>query len=231
MAKHRKANRGRPPNKGEFGEKSEVAHFRIRPDTKRLLEEAARRNSHTASYEFEYQLRRALADMGTGPTFAIMRVIGKAVDDLVNLKDPQANWLNDPYLFAEATRAMNAMLNFYRPPGDVPESTAELGPRRQGELQIEQLLHAIQTVDMAKPYRKRSPRERELSMLRGDLGDLADRPHVHGYTAEQARRVHDLLRQFVPLRRKPESVLSAKEREQMIALWQQIEVIRAGAEK
>ena len=52
-----KSKRGRPPG-GEYAEKSAVMNFRIRPDTKRLLQQAAHMSGRTLSQETEHQIRK-----------------------------------------------------------------------------------------------------------------------------------------------------------------------------
>jgi hypothetical protein len=223
----KKAKTGRPP-KGPYEGKAEVANFRIRPDTKRLLIEAAAQSGRSLSQEIEFQLRRALASMGgaaASPTYAILQVIGRTLDSLVNYKQPGARWIDDPYLYGQAVKVMSAMFELLRPPGEVPQDTVELGTSRQGELRIAEMLRALQIIDTSKPFAEQTERERALTMLRNDLGELADRPRLYGRTAEQTRRVNELLREFVPLRRKAAAdpdALSPRELKQMLALWDQL---------
>jgi hypothetical protein len=160
-----------------------------------------------------------------------LRVIGKAVDSLVNFKAPGAHWADDPYLFAEAAKVMNVMLQMLRPTGEPPEKTMGYGPPRQGEFAVTETLRALQVVDTSVPFKKQTARQRELTMLRGDLGDLADRPRPRGYSAEENRQMRRLIEQLAPLRRKDESTLTAKERERMNALWAQLEAIKPGEKK
>ena len=74
-----KKKTGRPPG-GEYAGKKGGDEFQNPPHTRRLLEQAARASGRTLSQETEHQLRRALVDMGTGPTHALMSLIARSID-------------------------------------------------------------------------------------------------------------------------------------------------------
>jgi hypothetical protein len=204
-----KRKRGRPPH-GEYPEKSQVMNFRIRPDTKRLLAQAARVSGRTVSAEAEHQLRRGLAEMGTGRTHAVMTTIGRAIDTLVTLKTSDRHgrddqWWSDPRLFEAARRVVLEALELFRPLA-ADKAEANDSDVRQAAFEIEALLHEIQTVDENKPYVKQTPHERWLVLMKKDLGQLADRPAIWGMPAEQARELRDatvtLRRELAALLRK-----------------------------
>src|SRR5689334_11512573 len=92
---------GRKPQ-GEYVGKSSVMNFRVTPETKTALTKASRESGRSLSQETEHRLRRDLFDHGSARTSAVMRTIGYAVDRLANIKKPGADWLSDPYLFAQA---------------------------------------------------------------------------------------------------------------------------------
>ena len=205
-----KRSRGRPPG-GEYAEKSAVINFRIRPDTKQLLQNAARTSGRTLSQEAEHQLRRALAEMGG--TYAVLQTIGQAVNSLVNWKDPQAAWLHDPYLYRQARSAIIAALDLLQPEGAAPDQVTQqldLGGMHQGQIAMTELLRKIQLVDPSIPLREQTPEQRQMIARKADLGALADRPRIHGRTAEQTRQAAALGREFAKLMRKaqqePESM-------------------------
>jgi hypothetical protein len=197
VAKRKK--RGRPPH-GEYPEKSAVINFRIRPDTKRLLVQAARASGRTVSGECEHQLRRAVAEMGTGRTHAVMTTIGRAIDGVVKLAAGEASgrdWWTDPYLYGQARQVVLTALDLFRPP---EEATGEDHPgnERRAEFEIEATLREIQLFDETKPFVKQTPYERWLGMMKKDLGPLADRVAVWGTTAEEARGQQALAKKIMP---------------------------------
>lgn len=201
-----KAKRGRPPG-GEYADKSTVINFRIRPDTKRLLQDAAHTSGRTLSQEAEHQLRRALIEMEAGPTYAFLQTIGQAIDKLVNFKDPKANWLHDPYLYRQARGAITAALDLFQPansPPDVATEQLDLGGTHQGRMATMDLVRKIQLADSSTPLAKQTSEQRLLVSRKVDLGALADRPQVYGRTAEQARQEHEIGSEFGPLMRKAE---------------------------
>jgi hypothetical protein len=218
-----KKKRGRPPH-GEYPEKSAVMNFRIRPDTKRLLAQAARASGRTLSAETEHQLRRAVAEMGTGRTHAVMTTIGRAIDGLVKLKageSTERDWWTDPYLYGQARQVVLKALDLFKPPEAAID--AEPDNARQAEFEIEALLHEIQLFDESnKPFVKQTPHERRLGMMKKDLGPLAERPVVWGESAGQARERHErareVLRELIPLSRKNPGDLTPQEAEQLHAL-------------
>ena len=119
----KKRKRGRPPG-GEFTDKSEVVHFRVRPDTKALLEKAAQATGRTVSQECEHRLLRGLDDFDSEPTTAALKIFSLAIDTASKFRDPNgaARWWNDPYLFEVAKRTFTGVLDLFRPPGATPDT-------------------------------------------------------------------------------------------------------------
>jgi len=215
-----------------YPEKSAVMNFRITPGTRRALEEAAGASGRTISSECEHQLQRALSDMGTGPSHALMTVIGRAIDDLVRMRGRGAKqkglrWWDDPHTFDLASRAVAAAFDMFRPKGEVPDTG------RQGEFVIEATLREIQLADLSIPFDQLKPHQRWLAQLKRDLGPLADRPAVWGITAESARELDELSRPFRDelraLSQKAErtpDAMSPEERRQLKELWGEVTKIR-----
>jgi hypothetical protein len=192
--------RGRPPG-GEFTDKSTVVHFRVRPETKALLEKAAGVSGRTVSQECEYRLLRGLEDFGDEPTTALLKIWAAAIKATRNLNDPKARWWSDPYLYEQATRAFAALIKSLRPPGAMPptlEEILDLGGPRQGEISIELTLREIQTVDPTKPLAQQTKHERWLNALRKDLGLLADRPEIWGRSADDVRAEKEFAKSLEP---------------------------------
>jgi hypothetical protein len=80
-----KTKRGRRPQ-GEYAGKTGVMSFRIRPDTKAALREAATTSGRSLSQEAEHRLRQGLDEdetissfWGDPKTFAMMRLAAQAV--------------------------------------------------------------------------------------------------------------------------------------------------------
>jgi hypothetical protein len=227
-----KKKRGRPP-RGEYPEKSAVMNFRIRPDTKRLLTQAARASGRTLSAETEHQLRRAVAEMGAGRTYVILTAIGRAIDGLVELKrtTPGTDWWSDPDLYTQARRVVLTALDLFKPPGTVTDA----GPddTRTAEFAIETTLREIQLFDETKPFVKQTPYERWLGMMKKDLGPLADRLAVWGVPAARARENQERFRPFrdelIALSRKaaraPDAMLPDEHR-RLKELWDEVAKIR-----
>lgn len=192
--------------------KSSVLHVRIQPTTLDELKKAAAASGRTVSSEAEHQLHRALADMGGGVasrTHTVMTMIAKAIDGFVGLGSPYAKdkrykrrqWLDDPYSFDQAARLVVAALEMLRPRGEpLPEGEPLAG--HSAKFAIELTLHEIRTADPSIPFGKQTPYQRWLTLMKQDLGPLADRPAVFGLTADKARRLHALAEEFIPLSQK-----------------------------
>ena len=116
-----------------------------------------------------------------------MRMIAHAIDGLTDIKNPKANWLDDPYLFQQAKLAVNAALDLFAPRDPLPPDVSERGPHRQGLVAIHELLREIQVADATTPRAKQTTRERVLAMLKSDLGALADQPRAYGKSAARLR--------------------------------------------
>ena len=186
MAKPKR--RGRKPL-GEYAGKSTVMNFRIMPDTRAALVRASEESGRSLSQETEHRLRRDLFQHGSAQTHAVLRTIGFAIDGLVNIKNPKANWLDDPYLFQQARQAITTLLDLFKPDAAAPnpEESSERGGRMQGNVAIRELLARIQLAE-PKPRPKQTAEERALLVLKSDLRDLAERPRPYGKSAAQLRK-------------------------------------------
>jgi hypothetical protein len=147
-------------------------NFRIRPDTKRLLQEARDVSGRTLSQETEHQLRRALVDLGTGPTFAILKMVGMAIDALLAQQHRRANppWVDDPHSFDQVVKAIAGALEVFRPPGARPKSDDDLIISKfEGRAAVLQLLALVRAIDQSVPIGKQTVHRRALTMLKADL--------------------------------------------------------------
>jgi len=184
------SKRGRAPQ-GEYVGKSKVMGFRVTPTTLAELQKASKESGRSLSQETEHRLRRDLFDHGSTPTWAVMRTIAYAIDRLVNIKNPKAGWLDDPYLFQQAKLAMNTMVDLYAPreaPPTTVEENLDRGGRMQGKAVVHELLRNIQVADLTTPRAKQTIKQRALSILKIDLNDLSERPRPYGKSAKQLRR-------------------------------------------
>jgi hypothetical protein len=184
----------------KYATKTTVINFRIQPSTKATLQAAARRSGRTVSAECEHQLRRALSDIGTGPTHALMALIGRAIDGVVGLRSPTTKWWNDPRQFDEAVRLAMAAFELLRPPprsGAEPPAVAEPLSERSIQFAAEASVREVQTVDAAVPFEQQTPDQRWLALLRQDLGPLVDRVNVWSTSAQEARRLREATQPFI----------------------------------
>jgi hypothetical protein len=160
-------------------QKSAVMNFRIRPDTKTLLKRAAQAHGRTVSAECEYQLQCALFDMGTGPTHALLAVVGSAVDRLIRRTTaPPNRWTRDPVQFDAVVEAITGALRLFRPEGPVaqgPDHSTQ-SDRLQGRAAIFELLAEIAAVDPLAPLSRQTAEQRRLGIMKQDLGELIGQP-------------------------------------------------------
>jgi hypothetical protein len=173
------ATRGRRP-KGEYPEKKRVFASRIREDTWAKLQQAAAKSTRSVSQEFEHQLRRGLdedekieATFGDLRTFALMKLAAQAVNSLCDLKNTKVHWTADAELFDEALNAITGALKVFRPhqliASDSVVGSPQLGAPVLG------IIQEVQAADPARSLKKSTKRQRAMSRLKDQLGELADR--------------------------------------------------------
>jgi hypothetical protein len=191
-----------PAPKGEYTGKSKVLSTRIRPDTREALSAAAKASGRSLSQEIEHRLRRSfledekIADMfGTRQTFLIMRITALALQRAWNPDKPEADWLNDPFAFEQAVKIVAAVLEAIRPPGEIePQSDVLQDVIKMAPTQTSATLwKAIQDANPALPLTEGTRKQHLASILKTDLGEIANRPKIFYGTAKDIRRHADEL--------------------------------------
>jgi hypothetical protein len=218
--------------------RSEVINFRIQPSTKAALKKAAAASGRTVSAEAEYQLHRALSDIGQGVTHAVFAMIGKTVDGFLAPTKPETGepaiparrkWWDDPRLFDQVTKLCAAALELLRPHEPSQEDEDPVGAR-SAQFAIEATLREIQTADLSVPFDRRTNHQKWLALMKQGLGDLADRPAIWGQTAAAARKLKEaaapVLEELIPLAQKsgrtPDAMTTA-ETDRLAALRRDLE--------
>ncbi len=110
--------------------------------------------------------------MGTGPTHALMSLIARSIDSIVNLKDQSAHWMSDPYLFAKARDAVEAAFELLRPQEPLPANEDEFGGAGQGKFALVSRFYHLQVADPTTPLTEQIPYQRAMVMLKRELGAL-----------------------------------------------------------
>lgn len=89
----------------------------------------------------------------------------------------------------------------HEPQGPVPrtvEEVFEFGGAARGQAAALTLLRELQLADQSRP----SKHQKQLAILRSDLGPLAGRPSFLARPQKKARRLQEFSQEFAPLRRK-----------------------------
>jgi hypothetical protein len=239
-----------PTAKGEYRNKTQVLSTRISADLRAELAAAAKTSGGTLSREIEHRLRRTFSEektieavFGDRRTYGLMQLINSAVRTTVGRKiispltDKQQlkksiHFLDDPYAFDQAVRTINAVLEAIRPKGEIPQShdkaLDQFGGTFQGEFNAIETLRDIQKAPAALPLpsTKGSRHQHKMSVLKSDIGDLADRAVTRGATADQVRKRSQLAKELGALRRKQARTPDAMTNEdlnRMNALFGEIE--------
>lgn len=177
-----------PPPKGEYAGKSQVLSTRIRADTRAALVAAAKRSGRSLSQEIEHRLRRTFQEderiydgFGTARNRALMKMIANVVQTAWHPDRPDAEWLDDPWLFDQTIRLINLVLIAVRPPGS---SKPPADPKLRRKLtdiepmaRAADMWHFVQNADASLPLSADSV-EHAFNRLKADLGDIAQRPMI-----------------------------------------------------
>jgi hypothetical protein len=198
-----------PAPKGEYEGKTAVFSTRIRPDTRRRLIAAAAASGRSLSQELEHRLRGSFIEEDTEREFygdvetaALLKVLGIVIGSITTVRGrSKGRWVDDPYRFDQAAKAVAGALELFRPAGKIPPSH-EAGPRTQGKIAALETIREIQLADPSLPITERSTRQHVLAQLQARLGDLAGRPRPYGLNAQEARERDQIEQDLAPLRRK-----------------------------
>jgi hypothetical protein len=173
-----KTKRGRKPQ-GEYAGKTGVMSFRIRPDTKAALREAATTSGRSLSQEAEHRLRRGLDEdetissfWGDPKTFAMMRLAAQAVLSLGKVRDAKVHWTANVEAFDAAMEAIIGTLKVFRP---LAATSLSAGSPEIGAPALD-IIREAQAADPARPLNKSTRRQRAMTRFKEDLGEeLVDR--------------------------------------------------------
>jgi len=169
---------------------------------------ASAEKNWTISAEVVDRLEQSFAAPAT-PTQAFFAVLAHTIDGLTSPKalfrDPadgraNANWLNNPYTFREACRAVERALDLVQqhvapgelPVGEDPALAQGFLATPDGRVAFEMWWEEVRQynpkapIDNSRPERARHLRR--LAMLREGLKSLADKIELYGLTGKEAQR-------------------------------------------
>jgi hypothetical protein len=195
-----------PAPKGKYEGKSKVLSTRIRPDTRKWLEEAAKKSGRSLSQEIEHRLRWSfdqdeltVQTFGSRRNYAFMRSIALLMEAIWDPdKSDATHWLDDPQAFWQVREATNRLFDMMQPqPPFQPTNPYEMfgGGRRAAR----ELMEDIKAADPAADLDRTSERDRLLARLQEDLGEAAARANVDRSSLETLKRALALA-----LRQEPE---------------------------
>jgi hypothetical protein len=155
--------RGRAPRSLN---KTAVMHFRVMPLTLKAVKQAAAASGRTMSAECEFQLQRALFEMGA-PLYGILKRVCEALGN-----DPELSksnrWAEDPELFNRAVNMFNAALEIFRPVGSKRREATD----QEKDLAAAYVLNHLNTVakaDESVPLARQSQEQRGLLKSKEEL--------------------------------------------------------------
>ena len=107
-----------------------------------------------------------------------------------------------------------------RPQGELSSGSEDTLGERSARFAIESTLREIRTADPSIPFAKQTPHQRWLTLMRQDLGPLADRPAIWRRTGDEERGLRASARpirdEYIPLSRKmaetPDKMTPAEKR-------------------
>lgn len=183
-----------PRPKGEYADKSSVISTNISRELRQRLVAAVAESGLSLSREVEHRLRRSFQEddtvaksFGSERTFGMMRLLGALVSVIRRDDRPDADWLDDPWLFEQACAAIGNLLEQFAPDGEVfapPKSELSDNPtantwlnhtRLSLELPIG-LANAIGNARDALPLQVGDDLDHQLSSLKDRLRSVSDRP-------------------------------------------------------
>jgi hypothetical protein len=117
---------------GEYTGRSKVFSSRITPETLEKVTQAAKLSGRSVSQEFETRIVRSFREdeaidrmFGSKRVFALMKMLAAAADSCWRPDRDDVSWLDDPWLFDQASDAINLILAVYSPVRDGSHSHME----------------------------------------------------------------------------------------------------------
>jgi hypothetical protein len=191
-----------PAPKGEYADKSQVLSTRIGRETRQALKAAAASKGRTISHEVEKRLRRSFEDddkiseaFGSRRNYALMRMLAVSMELVFRPDNPDADWLEDPWLFDQVIRTLTNLLEAVRPEGPIVDPFPNDWDFMSAGWPNDRAARAwkgIQQADASLPLGVTKD-ENIANRIKNDLGDIADRPHIFEGTAKDMRREADRL--------------------------------------
>ncbi|MCJ2108176.1 hypothetical protein MKK70_22965 [Methylobacterium sp. E-041] len=164
--------------------KSDTVQLKLRlkePD-RSALEKSAQERGVSLNTEIVDRLRRSfdeersISDLfGNRRDFAFMKFVYATIENIVNLKKPDADWREDPYRFDQIFKAVVAIFEAIRPKGKLPndpEEALDYGGQHRGVGAAYMALQEIMQADPNISFGESGHRLRT-SILANDLGKLA----------------------------------------------------------
>ena len=196
-----------PAPKGEYVGQTAVLSTRLTPDLRRRLEvEVEQKPNNTISREVERRLRASFVQddaiidaFGSRENYALMRVISMVLELWQNPSDLTADWRQDPTAYDQVCKKVMNVLKAMRPEGEasklseIEQVLADASAKEHPVLVLRQVQGADTAISLTDTKQKRV-----LSTIKGDLGDMIDRPQFFRGTAEQMRAEADRLDQANP---------------------------------
>lgn len=129
------------------GKRRVQMNFRVPPEVRAEIVRTAKEKNRSLSREIEIRLsagskaENKIQDMfGSRVTYGFLRMMGIAIDGLGPLAistrtgrlDQNADWLSDPYAFAQVAKAINTLLERLKPAGKPTPPTVDQVLRANG---------------------------------------------------------------------------------------------------
>jgi hypothetical protein len=190
-----------PAAKGEYADKSAVLSTSISAELRTALEKSVAQSGFTLSREVERRLRRTFNDdekisegFGTRRNRAIMHMVAMMTRTVYRKDQPEAEWLDDPWLFDQYMDRLDTFLKGLRPKGaakmpanvyGTPVLDNEETHRLVGRQTVARLLQEVQSGDASLPLG--AGKRGKFNILKADLGPIAARAEIVAGNADDFR--------------------------------------------
>lgn len=192
-----------PAPKGEYSSQTAVLSTRITPELRARLEAEVKKSRKTLSREIEHRLRRSFIEddkiseaFGSRQNYALMRMISMLIETIHFPAYSVKDWREDPDQYDQVIKKINGVFEALRPPGKARELTEyekTIADASYSQAPLV-LISNLQSVDAAIPLS--APRRLQIaSLLKGDLGEMIERPKLFFGNADQIRERIEQLEQ------------------------------------